>query len=662
MATNKVATVVMLDVGLSAKDSSQEETFFDKCKWCLLRIIQRLIFSGENDELAVVLFGCEQTDNALADSAEEDMYDNICEFTPLQKPTWDIYEQVQRLTTSEVKNSNWIECLVVSLNYMKEQTKGKRFKDKQLIVLCNFSMEFECNSEKINLIAESANLDNIKVISMGINVDEECSDKLAYEQLPGTIGLMFQLVEKLEHGCFLSFAEIEEDAVYYERKRKMARFSKVNICIGSKISIPVRWIKINLDPTRIKWGRKPVYTELTKPVNNEGMRDIETKNEPEIRYVMETQKVTKFGNSEVVLNYADLFAMKRQTGPPSCILLGCVKSHRITRKMIVGKDIYLVVPERSPRAQRMLSAFVDALISADKYALIRRVTTQNGKIKLGVLVPVSDEVGKELYFLQLPFAEHAMVVPDVMLPEPNNSEILSTFDNLIDSMLITDKPKDLPMKDPTFQLRCHILHLCQTEQLENESEDPPLPDFIKKLCDPYPELRENAVSHVKKLEEMLPITIDESLLESLQISENKVSLNEPADLIQKESSSSNIKKQDSANKIDVEMDWEEAETQEWPEEVKEKYQNLSKKEIPSIIIKEEMLSKNKYDTEYISGNIWKKYGSKDEVAQSSPKKVDTVRTEENSAIQELIQGRHSTGVEIDTGEMLERFKTNLDRK
>lgn len=658
MASNKVATVIMLDVGLSAKDSSQEETFFDKCKWCLLRIIQRIIFSGENDELAVVLFGCEQTDNALADSAEAGMYENISEYTPLQKPTWDVYEKVQRLTTSEVKNSNWIECLVVSLNYMKEQIKGKRFKDKQLIVLCNFSMEVEFNCEKINLIAESANLDNIKVIGMGINVDEECSDKLAYEQLSGNIGLMFQLVEKLEQGCFLSFAEVEDDVVYYEKKRKMARFSKVNLCIGSKISIPVRWIKINLDPTRIKWDRKPVNKES----RNEEMRDIETKREPEIRYVMETQKVTKFGDSGVVLNYADLSAMKRQTGPPSCILLGCVKSHRITRKMLVGKDIYLVVSERSPRAQRMLSAFVDALISADKYALIRRVTTHNGKIKLGVLIPVSDEVGKELYFLQLPFAEHAMVVPDVMLPEPDNNEILSTFDNLIDSMLITDKPKDLPMKDPAFQLRCHILHLCQTEQLEKESEDPPLPDFIKKLCDPYPELRENAVDHVKKLEEMLPITIDESLLETLQISENKVSLNQPANLIQKESSSSDIKKQDIANKIKVEMDWEEAETQEWPEELKEKYQNLSRKDIPPIVLKEDMLSKSKYNTEYISGNIWKEYGSKDKVAQSSPKKGDTVVIEENSAIQQMIQGRHSTGIEIDTEDMLERFRTNLDRK
>lgn len=661
MASNKVATVVMLDVGSTAKDSSEAESFFDKSKWCLLRIIQRIIFSGENDELAVVLFGYEQTDNALADCAEEGMYDNIIEYTPMQRPTWDLYEKVQKLTTSEVKNSNWIECLVASLNYMKEQCKGKRFKDKQLILFCNFAMEIKYSPDKLNLIAEGLNLDSIKVIIMGINVDEECCDKLLQE--PGNAGHVFQLVEKLDHGCFLSFEEVENDTVYYEKKRKMARFSKVNLSIGSKINIPVRWIKMNLEPTRIKWEKKVVCNEISKPVTNElateKLSNVEAKVEPEIRYVMETQKVTKFGNSEVVLSYADLFAMKRQTGPPSCTLLGCVKSQRVTRQMLIGKDIYLLVPEQSPRAQRMFSAFVDALINTDKYALIRRIVTSNGKIKLGVLIPVSDDVGKELYFLQLPFAEHAMVVPDVVLPEPDNIEILSTFDNLIDSMLITDKPKDLPMKDPSFQLRCHVLHLSQTGQLQKESEDPPLPDFIKKLCDPYPELRMNAVEHIKKLEEMIPIDVDESILESVQDYENKLPIPEPTNVIKNEALNFNTK--DSVN-IKDKMEWEEAETQEWPEEVKEKYKNLSNQEIPPIILREEMLSKNKYNTEYISGNIWKEYGSKNKAIRSSPEKVAAANSEENSALQQLIQGRHSTEIEIETEEMLERLRANLDKK
>ncbi|KAK9505257.1 hypothetical protein O3M35_009348 [Rhynocoris fuscipes] len=615
MASNKIATVVLFDVGSSVSQIyDNSEPFFKRTQWCLLRIIQRLIFSGENDEIAVVIFGSIDTDNNM-DNTEEGMYSNIVEFSNLQKADWYLYERVQQLTTTNIINSNWIEGLIVSLDYLKNQCKGKRFKDKQIIMLSNFAMELSCSESKVNVIAESMNIDNIKLVTIGIDLE----DQEIISKEPGSIGILMNLLDKVENGVSLSFIEAEEDIIYFKKKGKMGRFTKVNLTIGSKIDIPIRWVR--------KPSKK--LNDLVKVESTTSM-DID-ESETDVRFIMENQKVTKFGNTEVIIDYADIEAMKRQTGPASCILLGCVKSYRIRREMFIGSDIYLVVAEKSSRAQAMYSAFIDALIANDKYALVRRVTVNNGKIKVGVLIPVSHQtengISKELYFLQLPFAEYQMCVPEVKMPEPNDEEILETFDNLIDTMMISDKPKDVPMKDPWFQYRCHILQLYQTGMLKSDDEDPPVPDFIQKLVDPYPELLENALPIIQKLEKLLPIHIDEKYLdpeESITIKDSLIEAN-------------------TSNNTKEKTDWTTADTEEWPDEVKEEFKDKSLSDditLPTISLNKDVLAKNKYNTNYVSDRLWKDHGNKEEISAD---------------VQQMIDERQDTQ-QYDTEEMLQRLK------
>lgn len=117
----KEGTIILLDVGENTLDSSSKDgdSFFQRAKGCVSKIIQKKIFAKPTDEIAVLLMGADDTFNDLNRSMEG--FENIVEMIPLQMPTWDMVRRVDELKVCD-NSSDWVDGLVVALNFAKNET------------------------------------------------------------------------------------------------------------------------------------------------------------------------------------------------------------------------------------------------------------------------------------------------------------------------------------------------------------------------------------------------------------------------------------------------------------------------------------------------------------------------------------------------------------
>lgn len=79
------------------------------------------IFTKPNDEIGLVLMGCDDTQNDLNSSLEG--YENIAEVIPLSIPRWDMLRTLEKIEASDTASSDWVDGLVVALNYLKIQAE-----------------------------------------------------------------------------------------------------------------------------------------------------------------------------------------------------------------------------------------------------------------------------------------------------------------------------------------------------------------------------------------------------------------------------------------------------------------------------------------------------------------------------------------------------------
>ena len=88
MASTKEAICICMDVGMSMKSQivetsedgqSSETTYFKRAVSLFTKLIERKVFSESKDEVRVVLFGTDETNNKLANEMDGQYRHVTCE-------------------------------------------------------------------------------------------------------------------------------------------------------------------------------------------------------------------------------------------------------------------------------------------------------------------------------------------------------------------------------------------------------------------------------------------------------------------------------------------------------------------------------------------------------------------------------------------------------
>ncbi|XP_036028902.1 X-ray repair cross-complementing protein 5 [Onychomys torridus] len=137
---NKAAVVLCMDVGVAMGNSFPgEESPFEQAKKVMTMFVQRQVFSESKDEIALVLFGTDSTDNALAG---EDQYQNITVRRHLMLPDFDLLEDIGSKIQLGSRQADFLDALIVCMDLIQRETIGKKFGKKHIEVFTDLSSPF----------------------------------------------------------------------------------------------------------------------------------------------------------------------------------------------------------------------------------------------------------------------------------------------------------------------------------------------------------------------------------------------------------------------------------------------------------------------------------------------------------------------------------------
>ncbi|XP_018409946.1 PREDICTED: X-ray repair cross-complementing protein 5-like [Nanorana parkeri] len=136
----KSAVVMCMDVGLAMTHSHQgEETPFELAKKVMTLFVQRQVFAESKDEIAVVLFGTDGTDNSLADG---DQYQNISVQRHLMLPDFELLDEIQNVIQPGAEQADFLDALIVSMDILQKETLGKKYEKLHIAVFTDLSSPF----------------------------------------------------------------------------------------------------------------------------------------------------------------------------------------------------------------------------------------------------------------------------------------------------------------------------------------------------------------------------------------------------------------------------------------------------------------------------------------------------------------------------------------
>lgn len=136
----KTAIVLCMDVGPAMCHSHQgEESPFQQAKKVMTMFVQRQVFAETKDEIAVVLFGTDGTDNALA---ARDQYENITVQRHLMLPDFQLLEEIQEVIQPGAQQADFLDALIVCMDILQKETLGKKYEKLHIAVLTDLSCPF----------------------------------------------------------------------------------------------------------------------------------------------------------------------------------------------------------------------------------------------------------------------------------------------------------------------------------------------------------------------------------------------------------------------------------------------------------------------------------------------------------------------------------------
>uniref|UniRef100_A0A8C2P6J4 X-ray repair cross-complementing protein 5 n=1 Tax=Capra hircus TaxID=9925 RepID=A0A8C2P6J4_CAPHI len=511
----KAAVVLCMDVGLAMSNSFPgEESPFELAKKVITMFVQRQVFAENKDEVALVLFGTDGTENALAG---EDQYQNITVHRHLMRPDFDLLEDIESKIQPGSQQADFLDALIVCMDLIQKETLGKKFEKRHIEVFTDLSSPF--SRDQLDII-----IDNLKKSGMSLQfflpfpivkkggtgdrgdgsllLDDHGPSfppKGITEQQKEGIQMVKKVMMSLEGEDGLeeiySFSESLRQLCVFKKTERHSMPWSCQLTIGSNLSIKiVAYKSVTREMLILTWVKQLFCMPFSCS--------------PGFRY----------GSDIIPFSKVDEEQMKYRSEGKCFSVLGFCRSSQVHMKYFMGNQVLKVFAAKDDEAAAVaLSSLIHALDELDMVAVVRYAYDQRTNPQVGVAFPLIKDTYECLAYIQLPFMEDLRQYMFSSLKNnrkctPTEAQ-LSAVDALIDSMSLVQKDEEegtiedlfptSKIPNPQFQrlFQC-LLH----RALHPQEPLPPIQQHILSMLDPPTEVTAKGQVPVSKIKTLFPLT------------------------------------------------------------------------------------------------------------------------------------------------------------
>ncbi|KAM5228724.1 X-ray repair cross-complementing protein 5 [Ctenodactylus gundi] len=533
---DKAAVVLCMDVGFAMSNCVPgEESPLQQAKKVMTLFVQRQVFAESKDEIALVLFGTDSTDNALAGG---DQYQNIIVYRHLMLPDFDLLEDIENRIQPGSQQADFLDALIVCMDVIQRETVGKKFEKRHIEVFTDLSSPFSkdqldiiiCNLKKFGISLQfflpfpvgkkdgSEDRGNGR-LHMGAHEPSFLQKGITEQQKEG-IQMVRKVMMSLEGEDGL-----DEIYSFSESLRQLCVFKKIErhsmpwsclLTIGSNLSIKIVAYKSVLQE-RIKktWTVVDARTLNKEDIQKETVYCLNDDDETEVSKE-DTLQGFRYGSDIVPFSKVDEEQMKYKSEGKCFSVLGFCRSSQVQRKFFMGYQVLKVFAAHDDEAAAVaLSSLIHALDELDMVAIVRYVYDRRANPQVGVAFPFVKDAYECLVYVQLPFMED---LRQYMFSSLKNNKYtpteaqLSAVDDLIDSMSLIKKDEEediiedlfpsTKIPNPEFQrfFQC-LLH----RALHPQEPLPPIQQHVLNMLDPPAEVTAKCQIPLSKIKTLFPL-------------------------------------------------------------------------------------------------------------------------------------------------------------
>ncbi|XP_024618991.1 X-ray repair cross-complementing protein 5 isoform X4 [Neophocaena asiaeorientalis asiaeorientalis] len=535
---NKAAVVLCMDVRFAMSNSVPgEESPFELAKKVVTMFVQRQVFAESKDEIALVLFGTDGTENALAG---EGQYQNITVHRHLMLPDFDLLEDIESKIQPGSQQADFLDALIVCMDLIQQETVGKKFEKRHIEVFTDLSSPF--SRDQLGIIIHNLKKSGISLqffLPFPVGKEDGTGDRGDGNLLSDHHGSSFppkgisdqqkegiRMVKKVmmslegEDG-------LEEIYSFSESLRQLCVFKKIErrsmpwpcqLTIGSNLSIKIVAYKSILQE-RVKkcWTVVDARTQKKEDIQKETVYCLNDDDETEVPRE-DTIQGFRYGSDIIPFSKVDEEQMKYKSEGKCFSVLGFCTSSQVHMKYFMGNQVLKVFATKDDEAAAVaLSSLIHALDELDMVAIVRYAYDRRANPQVGVAFPYIRDTYECLVYVQLPFMEDLRQYMFSSLKNnrkctPTEAQ-LSAVDALIDSMSLVKKDEEegtiedlfptSKIPNPQFQrlFQC-LLH----RALHPQEPLPPIQQHILNMLDPPTEVTAKCQVPVSKIKTLFPLT------------------------------------------------------------------------------------------------------------------------------------------------------------
>ncbi|CAJ1079229.1 X-ray repair cross-complementing protein 5 [Xyrichtys novacula] len=535
MAGSRSALVLCMDVGLSMSNNAPgEESAYEQAKKVMQKFVQRQVFAETKDELALVLFGTDSTNNRLD---QDGQYQNITVHRHLMIPDFELLEEIENQIQPENSQADWLDALVVCMDLIKTETKDKKY-DRFIIALLT-DLSTQASSEHLDVIIENLKQTDITLqffLPFPAEEDEdENGGRDADRRGPGHPGtgkgltseqrdgldmvkhVMLTLDEDEGLGEIYTFRNAIEQLRMFKRIEKRPTAWPCQLTIGSCLSIRIIGYKAVTDEKMKKmWVTVDAQSNQREDVKRETVYCLDDDNETEVQ-MDDTIQGFRYGSDIVPFSKVDQDQMKYRHDGKCFAVLGFTKQSLVQRHHFMGNQVMKIFPAKDDEhAAVALSSLIRALDELEMVAIVRYAYNKVSNPQVGAAFPCVKQNYECLMYVQLPFMEDLRLFTFPSLENnkkftPSESQ-LSAVDSLIDSMMLVEEEEDGEKKDlfkvhqipnPAFQRHFQCLH---HRALNPDTPLPAMEPWLKAALERPEVISERCKAPLGDVKKQFPLT------------------------------------------------------------------------------------------------------------------------------------------------------------